>query len=1030
VCFRTHCWLEILIFSGLCHLASAQTGELSGLVRGPSLAPLADATITAIRKNTGVSRSAQSNRRGYYNIPFLQPGEYHVRVQAVGFKTIEQSEVTLEVAELARLDFTLQIAARNEVITVKGDALGIQNESPVVGTTIDRQFVANLPLNGRTFQSLIALAPGVVLTPGDGQFSVNGQRDDGNYFTVDGVSANVGISAFRALGQTAGGAVPGFNVLGATNNIVSVDAMQEFRIQTSTYSAEFGRTPGGQVQIVTRSGTNQVHGELFDYFRNNALDANDWFANANGLPRSPLRQNDFGGVFGGPLIKDKTFFFLSYEGLRLRQPQFARINVPSLSARTQAPAPVGLLLKAFPLPNGPENPLNMIAQFSASYSNPISLDSGSIRLDQAVTNKLTLFGRFSDARSGGETRTDSLTHVISAEVNTRSLTLGATWAAKAALTDEFRANYTRNESSHFNKLDSFGGATPPPDSLLFPAPFASPRSSRFIFFDFADGLRLVSGKSSDHVQRQLNLVDGLSILHGAHGLKFGADYRYLTPVFGPQDYGQQISFQTLLDAVVGQTPIVPIFVFDKLTLSFHNLGLYVQDIWRPTARLTLSYGLRWEFNPPPSAKGSQHLYTLLGFSDLPTARVAPAGTPLYRVRYANFAPRFGVAYQVSQQPGRESIVRGGFGVFYDLGTGTIGESSLSFPHFRQKRVTGVPFPIGGAGTLPPLPTLDPPYTGQSFVVFDPNARLPRTYQWNLAWQQSAGTRQTISASYVGAAGRKLLRREAMAGSSPNFPDGRIDITSNTATSDYRAFQLQFQRQIPHGLQALVSYSWAHSIDIASNDFDDLIPSRDVPPERNRGSSDFDVRHSLNAALTYEIPGVHDGIVGAICRHWSVESIFIARTATPVDVTVNRSFGLDLVAARPDLVPSVPLYLRDATVAGGQRFNPSAFVVPIEKRQGTLGRNALRGFPLSQLDFSVGRTFYVTETMNFQLRADCFNALNHPNFADPSGNLSSASLFGVSTAMANTPFNGVTNGLTPLFRVGGPRSLQLSLKFSF
>jgi hypothetical protein len=228
----------------------------------------------------------------------------------------------------------------------------------------------------------------------------------------------------------------------------------------------------------------------------------------------------------------------------------------------------------------------------------------------------------------------------------------------------------------------------------------------------------------------------------------------------------------------------------------------------------------------------------------------------------------------------------------------------------------------------------------------------------------------------------------------------------------------------------VSYSWAHSIDIASNDFDDLIPSRDVPPERNRGSSDFDVRHSLNAALTYEIPGVHDGIVGAICRHWSVESIFIARTATPVDVTVNRSFGLDLVAARPDLVPSVPLYLRDATVAGGQRFNPSAFVVPIEKRQGTLGRNALRGFPLSQLDFSVGRTFYVTETMNFQLRADCFNALNHPNFADPSGNLSSASLFGVSTAMANTPFNGVTNGLTPLFRVGGPRSLQLSLKFSF
>ncbi len=1027
---RSRSLLASLLLSGLCPFALAQTAELSGTVTDSSQAGIADATITSTNQNTRAERTTKSNRVGYYSLSFLPPGNYSLRVQAAGFKTVERSGITLTVAARGRLDFVLQVAGTNEVITVRGDALGMQGESPAVGTTIDAQFVANLPMNGRTFQSLIALAPGVILTPGDGQFSVNGQRDDGNYITVDGVSANVGISAFRALGQTAGGAVPGFNVLGATNNIVSVDAMQEFRIQTSTYSAELGRSPGGQVQIVTRSGTKQFHGKLFDYFRNDALDANNWFANAQGLPKSPLRQNDFGGVFGGPLIRDKTFFFLSYEGLRLRQPQFAQINVPSLSARTQAPAPVAELLKAFPLPNGPENPLTMIARFSANYSNPISLDSGSIRFDQAVTNKLTLFGRFSDAHSGSEARVESLTHVISNQVNTRSLTLGATLAAKPALTNEFRANYTRNESSHFNKLDNFGGAIPPPDSLLFPAPFASPRSSRFIFFDFFDGLRFVSGQSSDHVQRQLNIVDGLSILQGSHGLKFGVDYRYLTPIFGPQDYGQQIGFQTLLDAVDEHTPIVLIFVFDKMTLSFHNLGLYVQDTWRATARVSLSYGLRWEFNLPPSAKDSQTLYTLRGFSDLRTARVAPAGTPLYRATYANFAPRFGVAYRVSQLPGRESIIRGGFGVFYDLGTGTIGESTLSFPHFRQKLVTGVPFPIGGAGAPPPLPNLDPPYTRQSFVVFDPDVRLPRTYQWNLAWQQSVGTRQTIFASYIGAAGRQLLRRVAMAGSSPNFPNSRIDLTSNTATSDYQAFQLQFQRQLSGGLQALASYCWSHSIDIASNDFDDLVPSRDVPPEQNRGSSDFDVRHSFKAALTYEVPGLHEGIVGAIFRHWSVESIFMARTATPVDVTVNRSLGLDSVTARPDFVPGVPSYLPDSTVAGGRRINPSAFIIPIEERQGTLGRNVLRGFPLSQLDVSAGRTLYVTKTMNFQLRADSFNVLNHPNFADPSGSLSNGSLFGVSTAMANTPFSGITNGLIPLFRIGGPRSFQLSLKFNF
>jgi len=1026
---RRHCLVGGFLLYGLCLLASAQTSELAGIVTDQSQAALADATIIAISQNTHAKRTIKSNHLGYYTIAFLPPGLYSVRVQAAGFKTVELRGVTLNVAQVGRLDFVLQVAGSNEAITVRGDALGVQSESPAVGTTIDRQLVANLPLNGRTFQSLVALTPGVVLTPGDWQFSVNGQRDDGNYFTVDGISANVGISAFRALGQTAGGAVPGFNVLGTTSNIVSVDAMQEFRIQTSSYPAEFGRTPGGQVQIVTRSGTNQFHVGLFDYFRNDALDANDWFANAQGLPRSPLRQNDFGGVLGGPLSRDKTFFFLSYEGLRLRQPQFAKINVPSLSARAQAPTPIAQLLKAFPLPNGPEKPLTMIAQFSANYSNPISLDSASIRLDQAIKRKLTLFGRFSEARSGGETRADSLTHVISNEVNTRSLTLGATLAANPALTNEFRANYTRNESSHFNELDNLGGAIPPSDSLLFPKPFASPRSSRFIFSDVADGLRLVSGRSSDHVQRQGNLVDGLSVLTGSHGLKLGVDYRYLAPIFGPQDYGQQIGFQTLLDAVVGQTPNVSIFVFDKLTLSFHNLGLYVQDTWRPNARLTLSYGLRWEFNPPPSARGSQSIYTLLGFSDISTARIAPAGTPLYRTTYANFAPRFGVSYQVSQQPGRESIVRGGLGIFYDLGTGTIGESTLSFPHFRQKRVMGVPFPVGGAGAPPPLPTLDPPYTGQSFVVFHPDVRLPRTYQWNIAWQQSVGVRQTISASYVGAAGRQLLRRVTMAGSGPNFPDGSIDLTSNTATSDYQSLQLQFQRQISRGFQALVSYSWSHSIDIASNDFEHLIPSRDVPPERNRGSSDFDVRHSLQVALRYETPELHAGLVGAIFRHWSVDGIFMARTAIPVDVTVNRSLGLDEVATRPDLIPGAPLYLRDATVAGGRKINPAAFVVPAEERQGTLGRNALRGFPLSQLDVSVGRTFYVTQTVNFQLRADSFNVLNQPNFANPSGSLNSAGLFGVSTAMANSPFNGITNGLTPLFRVGGPRSLQISLRFS-
>jgi hypothetical protein len=1035
--FQNQCFLGTLVATILCLPGFAQTGEISGVVRDSSFAVLPDATITATNRDTGTERTTRTNRMGYYVLSFLPPGEYDVHAEADRFQLLKYTRVILDVADSTRLDFTMQVATGKQFLTVTGDVLNTESESTALGTTVDGYLIANLPLNGRTFQPLIFLVPGVVPTSGDGQFSVNGQRDDANYFTIDGVSANVGISAFRALEETAGGTVPAFNVLGATSNLAPLDAIQEFRVQTSSFSAEFGRTPGAQVQIATRSGTNEFHGGIFDYFRNDALDANDWFANAYGLPKAPLRQNDFGVTFGGPVIRNQTFFFLSYEGLRLRQPQFGTVEVPSASARAQAPDAIAQLLKAFPVPNGPTDPFSMTALFTTSYSNPSSSDAGAVRIDHAVSSKLSLFARYSDAVSVQESRADSLTHVISNHVDTSLITIGATFAPTSALVNNLRINYTRNQASHYNRLDNLGGAIPPPDSLLFPAPFASLGSSRFIFFDFAEGLRLVAGRSSDHVQRQLNFVDGVSVLHGLHGFKFGIDYRHLSPRFGPQDYGQQIGYQTLIDAVVGKTPIVPIFAFDNLTFAFHNLSVYAQDIWRPAARLTVAYGLRWEFNPAPTAKGNQKLYTFSQIDNLGNARVAPAGTPLYRSTRANFAPRFGIAYQLSPHAGNETVVKAGFGVFYDLGTGIAGESADSFPHFRRRTVTGVPFPLNGAAAPPPPANIDPPYRGQAFVVFDPHLALPRTYEWNVTLEQSLGNNQTLSASYVGAAGRKLLSVDSLAGSSPNFDSGStISLTTNASRSDYNAAQLQFQRRFSSSLKTLVSYSWSHSLDTASSDVGGQIPARDVSPELNRGPSDFDVRHSINGAVAYELLRGKPN-ANPLLRHWSLETNISARTATPVDVTVTRQFGIDTVTARPDSVQGQPFYLKDPTVAGGRRFNPSAFVVPVAQRQGTLGRNALRGFPLNQWDLSISRTLYLTETMNLGLRVDAFNVLNHPNFADPVGDLGSFGpplfpnrLFGVSTQMANTAFNGITNGLSPLFRLGGVRSLQLSLRYGF
>src|ERR1700739_3594992 len=315
--------------------AQSPNGNINGLVSDSTNAAVTDAEVVAVNDVTGIQYTTKSNSEGIYLLPNLPPGPYRLQVSKIGFKTLIKPDVVLNVQDSLSINFTLLVGAFHEIVTVQGGAPLVNTENATVSTVIDRQFAENLPMNGRSFQSLIDLAPGVVLTSStdtdSGQFSVNGQRANANYWTVDGVSANVGSTTLLGGNGAAAGGVGTSSVFGGTNSLVSVDALQEFRIQTSTYAPEFGRTPGGQISIVTRSGTNLFHGTLFDYFRNDALDANDWFANANGLPKPQERQNDFGGTLSGPIAKERTFFFFSYEGLRLRLPQVAETIVPSIA---------------------------------------------------------------------------------------------------------------------------------------------------------------------------------------------------------------------------------------------------------------------------------------------------------------------------------------------------------------------------------------------------------------------------------------------------------------------------------------------------------------------------------------------------------------------------------------------------------------------------------------------------------------------------------------------------------------------------
>jgi len=321
--------------------AQSTNASLTGRVTDPSKGVIVDAKVAAISATTNVRYQTTTNGSGEYYLANLTPGPYRLEIEKPGFKKLIKPDVILHVQDVLDIDIEMAVGSASESITVEAGAPLVNTESGTVSTVTDRTFDENLPLNGRSLQTLIMLTPGVVVTAtafdDQGQFSVNGQRADANYFTVDGVSANFGVTGYIPLVQSASGALPALSTSGGTNSLVSIDAMQEFRVQTSSFAPEFARTPGGQICIVTRSGTNAFHGTLFEYFRNSALDAADWFANYNQLPKAEELRMTL-AVFGGPIVKDKTFFFFSYEGLRLRQPSTQETVVPDTPSRELAQA--------------------------------------------------------------------------------------------------------------------------------------------------------------------------------------------------------------------------------------------------------------------------------------------------------------------------------------------------------------------------------------------------------------------------------------------------------------------------------------------------------------------------------------------------------------------------------------------------------------------------------------------------------------------------------------------------------------------
>lgn len=1002
--------LVVVLLVGAVVLGAAERGEMAGLVQDTSGAVLAGAGVTLMDEATGIRRTARSDDDGVYDVAGLPPGLYRVTVRKPGFQTVVRLNVQVDAGVDLRVDFAMRLGNMKEVITVEGAPPAVNTADASVGTLVGRDAISALPTNGRGVLALAELAPGVVATPATGgeagQFSANGLRSNTNYFTLDGVSANTGVSGAGLPAQFAGAALPAMTAFGSTQNLASLESLDQVRILTSSFAPEFGRLPGAQVALTTRSGSDNFHGSAYGMFRTQALAANDWFANAYGVTPPPLRMEQWGATLGGPVRPQRTYFFASYEALRLRDPHSWLLEAPSQSVRGSAPPAVQPLLNAFPVPFEGASGVGL-----ASASRPSRVDTASVRIDHSLSDRVTLFGRYNRAPSATES---GFAEVERFHLGTTNVTVGITAMPAPHVTNDVRVSAWRTTADSSWTNDPASGGIP----IDLAAFLHAPPNDGPVFYGAAIGGvgSIFSGSTGRNRQSEWNVVETLGVNTAAHSWRLGADYERLTPVRESAALAVAGTWNTLSDVIAGVPPTITTTEAQQSSSLIETLSLFAQDTYRPLRRLTITYGLRWELTPPPAIREPAAAYSAaVPSSGLAFAAPAvPASLPLadpaqalWKTSYSQVAPRVGAAFRLDDR----SVVRAGIGLFYDVGFGVALDPINGFPFNRwQFSNTGLAPPVAGAPAFGPR--------------VEAGLHLPYVAQWNLSFERALDARNIVSLSYVGSQGKRLLRREGTL--VPGSTLAQYQAATNHGASDYEGLQLQFRRRLSRLLQGTASYAWSHSIDNGSADSGVYLVDPRLAPNSDRGSSSFDVRHDFTAGLIFT-PRGNSWLV----RDWIVSSIVHARSGFPIDVlTTENLLGLGFDDfARPNLVPGVPLWISDSSFGGG-RLNPAAFAVA-SGLQGSLGRNAIPGFGMTQLDLSLDRAVPLTRSANLHLRLDAFNLFNHGNPADPVRFLDNP-LFGRPASMLDLMLGTGTarSGVAPAFQIGAPRALQATVRLQF
>lgn len=1064
--------------------AQSFRGSIRGTVTDPSGSVIAGAKVSAKNIGTGQQREADTGADGGYVLAELPAGEYTVTVESAGLSPSAQNvQVNVGLDTTANFDLT-KVEKRTEQLTVTAEAPLVESTRDVLGEVVDRKLVVDLPLNGRDFGKLVALVPGATVEPsgvaaiqsGFGQFSINGNRDRSNNYTLDGTDNNDPFFNNSALNQTGIGGAPG--------SLLPIDAIQEFNLQ-SQFPAEYGRNSGSVVNIITKSGTNQIHGSVFEFLRNDLFDARNYF-NRTPAPQSAFRNNNFGASLDGPIIKDKTFFFGAYEGQRERVGSDFTLLVPTPGQIAQAqldaiangvtPNPaLTTFLGFFPQPTG-FNGTSGTVSYSVRDKNDV--DSFIAKIDHFFTSKEQFAARYAFAQStqtfplGGlgtlaASRLSQFSQTSPTRVQVVSGNQLSTLSSSAL--NEIRFGYSRYRTS-FSSLDA--NYDPAQAGINFgTGKLGLPEIDFGGIFDNlgATAYSIPRGRTSQSFQ----ILDNFILIRGRHTFKFGGEYRRAVVAsfndnlerggivfttgngFDP-DPGTDIlaayylGYDYFTSADAGNT---------QRTTSNNGLAFFAQDDFRASSKLTVNLGLRWEYFGP--IRETHNILANLG-SDGNLAMTGTDGVNgAYKKDWNNFGPRLGFAWSVLPS----TVIRGSYGVYYDyipqhlLTTNFTNDAGLTTPPIGPKPVQPLNFDLSAFnGSSPAAPVFTPVTLPYSFdIFFTPrNLATPYVQSWNLNLERELANNVALQLGYVGSKGTKLVRlRDAnqalVDGSRPNPNYGFMDEFATISASTYHAMQATLRLKNWHGLAGFAGYTWSKSLDDASDGIDFNFATVAIPQDSNNlaaehGPSNFDTRHRFTAAFTYQVPrlpGPHK-----LSEGWQVNTIITAQSGRPVPIvsaldTSGNSYPEPANShQRPNLIPGMNPVVSNWESGPDSigYLNPAAFTQPLYPTGNTpsfgdLGRNAIYGPHFRNVDFSLAKNTQLAERVNLQLRAEFFNIFNHPNFALPNffvtpTTYTDGTPTGASTnqgLITQTPDVAQTN---PGLGGGGPRVVQLALKVIF